>query len=568
MNSIQSLLVLWHIFRLQAGQRMLGGALLAALTVLSGVALLGLSGWFITATAIAGLSTATALAFNVFGPSAGIRLLALGRTASRYAERMVTHDVTLDVLASLRERLFLGWSAPGAATRLLAHPARLLFRIMADVDALDALYLRVVLPLSVVVFSSVFVALLLGVLNVFTGLGFGLAVLAGAVLPAWVAARQARSLVAERVLQLEEFRRESIDLVSGHIELIMTGTLPAAFARQQSHQTQLAFLETALGRIDAHAAFLHGLVAHALVAAALFSAWWLVDTNLLSVAQAALLVLVVLAASEPFTALRRGALELARTLIAAARLAPRFASVGTSTSPDSPALYNSEPDASDILLTDVSVVHENATAPVLSGLSLRIRAGERVAIIGCSGAGKSSLLNVLAGELPVHSGRYQHPGSALLTQASYIFHDTLAGNLRVADPLATDEKLWQVLGIAGLDADVRAMPDGLETIPGERGAGLSGGQARRLALARLLLRKVPVWLLDEPTEALDTVTADRVMDAIFRAAGTRTLVMATHLYREARHAERLILMRDGSVCVDTRRGEPAFETLLFSLRQD
>lgn len=568
MNNLQNLLALWRIFGKHAGTRMFVGALLASLTVLSGVALLGLSGWFITATAIAGSSTSTALAFNVFGPSAGIRLLALGRTASRYAERMVTHDVTLDVLASLRERLFVGWSAAGAATRLLAHPARLLFRIMADVDALDALYLRVLLPLSVAFFSSVFVAFLLGLLSPLAGLCFSLALLGGALLPAWIATRQASGLVAERVVQLEEFRRQSIDLVSGQTELIMTGTLAAALERQQARQTQLAFLDVALGRIDARTTFMHGLIAHALVAAALFCAWWLVEEKQLSVAQGTLLVLVVLAASEPFAAVRRGALDLARALIAAGRLAPRLSATEAVMPPDATRLPDGASDTTDILLSDISLVHDHAVAPVFSGLSLRIRAGERVAFLGGSGAGKSSLLGVLAGEIPVRSGRCQYPPAALLTQASYIFHETLAGNLRIADPLATDERLSQVLGIAGLDADVRSMPSGLETIPGEGGRGLSAGQARRLALARLLLRAEPVWLLDEPTDGLDTETADRVMNAISRAAGTRTVVMATHLYREARHADRLILIRDGSLCLDTRRGEPAFETLLFSLRQD
>ena len=125
------------LFCAGTGRKLLGGAALAALTGLMGMALLGLSGWFITATALAGLVPATAWAFDVFMPSAAIRLFALGRTAARYGERLVTHDATLGLLAALRGQLFRGWSAPGAARALAMRPARLLFRLTADVDALD-----------------------------------------------------------------------------------------------------------------------------------------------------------------------------------------------------------------------------------------------------------------------------------------------------------------------------------------------------------------------------------------------------------------------------------------------
>src|SRR5690349_15484454 len=161
----------------QPGQLALGAAL-AALTVLMGMALLGLSGWFITATALAGLNAVTAMRFDVFMPSAGIRLLALGRTASRYGERLVTHDATFGALASLRERLFRGWAAPGAAHQLLARPSRLLFRLTADIDALESFYLRMLVPAAA---------------------AFGAALLAGAVLGtmrAWMGAVLALWLVA------------------------------------------------------------------------------------------------------------------------------------------------------------------------------------------------------------------------------------------------------------------------------------------------------------------------------------------------------------------------------------
>ena len=148
----------------------LGGALVASLTVLMGMALLGLSGWFIAATAIAGLVPATALVFDVFMPSAGIRLLAMGRTASRYGERVVTHETTLAVLAVLREKLFIGWAQPGAARLLQLRPARLLQRLTADVDALDSLYLRLMVPVVAAAGAALLAGVVLGALQWWLGL--------------------------------------------------------------------------------------------------------------------------------------------------------------------------------------------------------------------------------------------------------------------------------------------------------------------------------------------------------------------------------------------------------------
>lgn len=152
----------------------LGGMALACLTVLMGMALLGLSGWFIAATGLAGLVPATALVFDVFMPSAGIRLLALGRTAARYGERLVTHDATLAVLAALRERLFRSWAPAGAASQLRLRPARWLQRLTGDVDALDSLYLRLAVPLVSACGAALLAAVVLGAMHWQLGLLLGL----------------------------------------------------------------------------------------------------------------------------------------------------------------------------------------------------------------------------------------------------------------------------------------------------------------------------------------------------------------------------------------------------------
>ncbi len=181
-----------------------------------------------------------------------------------------------------------------------------------------------------------------------------------------------------------------------------------------------------------------------------------------------------------------------------------------------------------------------AAQPVLSDVTLTLNAGERVALIGASGAGKSTLLAAIAGEITPLSGSKSAQPACLLTQRTELFQDSLRDNLRLAAPNATDAQLHAVLYAAGLEDEVRALATGLDTRLGEGGLGLSGGQSRRLALARLLLRPAPLWLLDEPTEALDAATAHDVLQRLARHAGPRTLLIATHLRREAALADRLV----------------------------
>jgi ATP-binding cassette subfamily C protein CydC len=230
---------------------------------------------------------------------------------------------------------------------------------------------------------------------------------------------------------------------------------------------------------------------------------------------------------------------------------------------------SNEPDATLALqLQRVTVVHAGSRTPVLSDVTLTLNAGERVALIGASGAGKSTLLAAIAGEITPQSGSKSAQPACLLTQRTELFQDSLRDNLRLADPNATDEQLHAVLYAAGLESEVRALATGLDTRLGEGGLGLSGGQSRRLALARLLLRPVPLWLLDEPTEALDAATAHDVLHRLAQHAGSRTLLIATHLRREAALADRLVCMRQGRIVTDLWRGTEAFDAALRSLRPD
>lgn len=561
------LVAVLRLFVRTGGRRMLLGALLATLTVLAGMALLGLSGWFITATALAGMSASAGLAFNVFMPSAGIRLLALGRTAGRYGERVVTHDATFAVLAALRERLFRGWAQPQAAQALLRRPARLLFRLTHDIDALESLYLRVLVPAAASLGSVVLAGAVLGALDWRLGAAAGawLMLCGGGVVI--VVARRACAASLRRTLGLERLRAQAVDLVAGQTELAMTGQLRWQCQALARTDARLAQGDDQLHRLDTGSGWIHAVSGHLGVSGVLLAVGALVGAGVLSAPLAALALLTVLAALEPFSALRRGALEAGRSALAIRRLGPRLhgaAHAPESSKVASPRQAGDETQA--LQLVTVQIHYSGCAAPALRGIDLRIQPGERVALVGPSGAGKSTLLLLIAGEISVSAGTVYANACTWLTQRTELFQDSLRDNLRLAAPHVTDEQLWAALQASGLASDVKQLAYGLDTRLGEGGLGLSGGQLRRLALARLLLHPADCWLLDEPSESLDSQTAHDVLARLARHAGLKTVLIATHLRREAQLADRLVVLNHGQIVAQHQRGTPEFDTALAALR--
>jgi len=577
-NDMQPVL---SLFIRTGGRRLALGALLSTLVVLAGMALLGTSGWFITSAALAGLA-GSAVVFNVFVPSAAIRLLALGRTFGRYAERTVTHDATFGVLAALRERLFRGWATPDAARALLRRPSRLLFRLTGDIDALESVYLRLIVPAAAACGAALLAGVVLANLDWRLGLamfGWLLAVGCGVTLGV---ARLARPVALRRVRALERLRAQAIDLVAGQTDLALAGRLPAQCAQLARLDMTLARHDAALHRLETGAGWLYAVGGHVTVAAILLAVGALaqqvasypvqqVQTIQTQVQQlgapaAALALLIGLAALEPFAALRRGAIEAGRSWLAMRRVAPRLRQQDDAAVPAPPDAGTGTDSGTALLLCAAAVFHPGRTGAALHATDLRIAVGERVAVVGSSGVGKSTLLALAAGELTARTGQVWARPATWLTQRTELFCDSLRDNLRLADPAATDAQLWAALQAAGLEQDVRGFAQGLDTLLGEGGLGLSGGQSRRLALARLLLRRADFWLLDEPTEALDGATAADVLARLARHASGRTLLVATHLRREAALADRLLVMKDGRIDADLRRGTPAFDAALGALR--
>jgi ATP-binding cassette subfamily C protein CydC len=546
---------LWAIFRLiLRDQRtaMLRGIALSLIVLVMGVALLGLSGWFITTAAAAGLAGAGAV-FDVFRPSAMVRFLALGRAAARYGERMLTHDATLRALETLRLRVLAAHLSAPYATMIRVRGAQALNRLTADIDALDGVPLRLVLPVLAGISTQLLALVALWVLvapavAIWVVGGY---VLGAAVTFGWMA-RTTVPLSRRAEVAAQAFRTRLIDLIRARRDLAVYGRLVAQRDAVLNADDQRRNLRRFLDRAERRAGSALGVVGTVVAAGALGIGLMLVQAGQVQPAFAALGFFAALALAETLAPLRRAVSDLGRMADAARRVrrdlaepAPAKPSV---VKPHAEALLPVA-EAVDLRVADLTLVRADTNTPVVVGLSLVVGRGETVAITGASGAGKSTLLLAIAGLHPVAAGQITLSGRAvadwpeaelrglltLLPQRSTLMTGTVAEALRLANPVG-DVRLWQVLEAVQLDQVIRNK-GGLSARIGPRGEGLSGGEARRLTLARTLLRNPDVLLLDEPTEGLDEATALAVLQGVRRLLPEVAILIAAHRQVETDFAD-------------------------------
>lgn len=545
---MSALLTIIRLLVRSEGRAIALGLTLSILVLAMGTALLGLSGWFITATAVAGLAGLGAL-FNVFLPSAMVRFLALGRTAARYGERLSTHDTVLRALAGLRLRLLRGLlDSPWRKTERL-RAASALNRITADVDALDGALLRLVLPglaggVAILIAAIALWLLVHPVIGALIGGGYLLV----ATLIFAIGQRRARVPSRRAEAALQALRGRLITLVSARDDLTVYGQIPAARAACERAAERSRAARTQLNRLERRAGLGLDLVTAAVTAGALGLGVALVNAGLTDGPRAAIGVFVALALAEAIAPVRRALTEIGGMTQAARRIAPALAKDSPQTSPSAP-----DPGAAPALtLQDVAGPVGTRFAPV----SLCVAPGETVALAGPSGIGKSTVLLMAAGALPASAGRLTlgdieiaalpsaqlHRRLLMVPQRSALLAGSIAENLRLAAPEATDAALWAALEATCLAPVIHAK-GGLEARLGPRGAGLSGGEARRLVLARALLAAPQVLLLDEPTEGIDAETAAQVMDGIRTALPETALLIAAHRSVELASADRILELR-------------------------
>lgn len=524
-HALRFIAMMWR----EEARWMLLGTLASLAALFSAIALLGLSGWFITAAGLAGLAGAGRV-FDFFSPSAGIRFLALFRTATRYGERLATHDATLRFLAKLRADLFSSIAKGNGAGRRF-RGSELLQRLTADIDAIDSLYLRVALPVVVAVALALIAVALLSLISIPAALAV-LAAFAAGTIAIFIGARAAKQRARRLAIGSESLRVRMIDLMHAQTDLALAGGLETQKARIGKAGRYLAEAGVGVARIEIAASAALALVGAGLTLLLLVIGAKALAAGTLDGPMMAMLVIGGFAALEVFSPLRRGAIEMGRIAFSGRRL--------TALAKAGPAEDRRRfgTGGAAIALSGITYRHGPQATAVLEDFSMSVQPGERVALTGRSGSGKSTLLSLIAGLAPPERGEIliradgDRPALGFLTQQTELFRGTIAENLRIAAPGASDAALWQALEVAELAEKIRALPEALAWRLGETGAGFSGGELRRLALARLVLRNPAIWLLDEPTAGMDQALAERVLGNLERHARGATLIVAAHHARE------------------------------------
>jgi len=530
------------------------GIVLAIVTLLASIGLLTLSGWFLSASAVAGV--AGLYSFNYMLPAAGVRGTAIARTAGRYFERLVSHDATFRVLQHLRIFTFSKLLPLSPAGLARFRQGELLNRVVADVDTLDHLYLRVISPLVGAFVVIVTVTLGLCVLDVPIALTLGGIMLLTLLLLPPLFYRAGKS-TGENLTRLRgDYRQQLTSWLQGQAELTIFGASRRYRARMESTELSWHEAQRRQSELTALSQALMMLIGGIAVIAMLWMASGGVGGNTQPGALIALFVFCALAAFEALAPVTGAFQHLGQVIASAVRI--------TQITEQEPEVQftsrqDTAPESVAVQIKEVTFAYDGQAQNALDGISLTVPAGQHVAILGRTGCGKSTLLQLLTRAWDPRLGEILFNDTALtdfsepalrkaisvVPQRVHLFSATLRDNLLLASPNASDSELGAMLEQVGLQKLLEG--DGLNEWLGEGGRQLSGGELRRLAVARALLHDAPLMLLDEPTEGLDATTESQILDLLAQVMKNKTVLMVTHRLRGLANFDQIIVMDNGHI---------------------
>ncbi|MDQ7880609.1 heme ABC transporter ATP-binding protein/permease CydC [Atlantibacter hermannii] len=530
------------------------GVVLAIITLLASIGLLTLSGWFLSASAVVGV--AGVYSFNYMLPAAGVRGAAITRTAGRYFERLVSHDATFRVLAHLRVYTFskvLPLSPSGIAR---FRQGELLNRLVADVDTLDHLYLRVISPLAGALVVILVVAVGLSVLDVTLALTLGGIMLLTVLLLPPLFYRAGKSTGEALTALRAQYRQQLTAWLIGHAELTIFNAASRYRDALDSTESEWQEAQRRQAGLTAISQAVMMLISGMTVVLMLWMAAGGVGGNTAPGALIALFVFCALAAFEALAPVTSAFQHLGQVIASALRVTQLTEQQPDVTFSDATM---SAPEQAAVTFDKVSFRYSQQAQPALNQVSLTIQGGERVALLGRTGCGKSTLLQLLTRAWDPQQGEItlaglpltQYSESALrasmsvVPQRVHLFSATLRDNLLLAAPQASDARLASTLTQVGLE---KLLEDGgLNSWLGEGGRQLSGGELRRLAIARALLHDAPLMLLDEPTEGLDAGTEQQILSLLDTVTANKTVLMITHRLRGLADFNRIVVMDNGQI---------------------
>lgn len=537
------------------------GILLAIITLLASIGLLVLSGWFLSAAALAKL--VEGFTFNDILPSVGVRVAAIILTVGRYAERVISHDATFRVLSHLRVFTFnkILPLSPGGLARF--RQAELLNCLVADIDTMDHLYLRVISPLTSAAVVILVVTYGLSWLNLSLALILGGVVLLLLLLMPPVFYHTGKPIGKQLSKLRSQYRIELTSWLQGQAELQIFGSVNEFRNRLnviEHHWQHYQWQQVSLGGLaQAFIILASGLTLILLL--------WLATGISNNSQLSASIVLFVFSTLSVFEAMIPVVVSFQHLgyIIASARRIKKI--IDHQPEVIFPVVGPAAIDQAELILEQLTFTYPGQLFPVLSNLSLKVVAGEHIALLGRAGCGKSTLLQLLTRAWNADNGKIFLNGQLLqkydestlrkmtsvVSQRVHIFSNTLRENLLLAEPSANDTRLAEVLQLVGLINLLEN--EGLCAWLGDGGRQLSGGEQRRLGIARALLHSAPLLLLDEPTEGLDAKTEQQILELLRHYCQDKTLIMVTHRPYGLEKFDRICVIDNGQI---VEQGTPDF----------
>ena len=527
---------------------------LGAACIASAIGLLGTSAWLISRCAQHGSVADLGLAV------VSVRFFALARGLFRYGERLVGHDGAFRALADLRVNVYQRLERITPSGLHSFHRGDLLDRVVEDVDALQDVGLRVLPAWCIAGVVGVATTVALWIMLPAAAVAVAIALLFGAVVVPWLSRALAHRNEARRAPARGELTASVVDLLEGAADLVAFGAVDAHVQKVVAQDRELTRVAAASAHTTGVGAGLAVLCTGMAMWAALALGVGAVHTGRLDGVFLAVIALIPLAAFELISPLPVAAQALEGAQRSAARLSavldqPVSVVEPSVAKPAGPGSHH------DLRVRGLRVRHTPESPWAVDGVDLDLSDGRRVALVGASGAGKSTIAAVLVRFLEYESGSVRLDGTelrdldsdqvreivGLVEQDAHIFDSTLRENVRLAKPAASDAEIMGALARARLSDWVASLPEGLDTAVGEHGSSLSGGQRQRLALARALLADFPILVLDEPGEHLDAETADALTRDLLSATSGRTTLLITHRLAALESVDEIVMLDHGRV---------------------
>lgn len=510
----------------------------------------------------------------------GVRAFGISRGVFRYLERLASHDVALRGMAELRTRIYANLAAGPTAAVAPLRRGDLLARVGHDVDDVGDVVVRSIIPAGVAAILSLGAVVLVGAFLPGAALVLALCLLAAGVVSPWLTARATRDAEERSAAARTRMSETSLRILEDAPQLVVAGLLPEHLDQLRAADAELTRTTDDGARPLALASAIEPLAIGVAVLASLLLGIPALTAGHLAAVELAVVVLTPLAAFEATSTLPAAANQLLRSRQAAIRImalldaaAPPAAGVTREAPAVSAPSALSAPGTLSVPGTRSALSAHGVTCgwpghdAVLADLDLDLAPGQIVALVGPSGIGKTTALLTLAGLVPPLTGHISAPthGVVLTTEDAHLFHTTVLENLRVARGDVTETEASQALETVGLSAWLTGLPAGLDTILGPDGSTVSGGERRRLLLARALLTTAQVLLVDEPTEHLDPSSADQLFTEILPrlAAQGRAVLVATHRLSGLTHADEVLLLAPPTACGPARVSHRATHTELL-----